>query len=397
MAQGGFRLDWRDGPKDAITASGDLYEGSSGQPTTVAIFTPPFSQALVGDAAFRGRNVLARWTRTFASAGELVTQAYYDETNRHEPAYGEDRNTTDLDVRHRFRWGGRHDAVWGVNYRHSRGRFVGVPSLQIVPAERGDDIAGLFANDEARFVGDRLRLTLGTKLEWNDYSGWNVQPSGRAAWVSGAHVFWGSVTRALRTSSRLERDLILYSALSPAQPLFAKAIGSPDFEPESVLAYEAGYKLQASRLILRASAFHNAYRDLADNQPGPPFREPGVPPEPDRTVIPVRITNGPGGTAKAAGNSAGTRPGRPRTRSSMTQSVWTHATRRPSRLTSHRRRDHTRRKPVTAVATCTTWPSVSGSRIASSTARTTHPSSRDAYHSRVYPFCSESIQATSWA
>ena len=303
MMQGGFRLDWRNGARDSLTASGDLYEGSAGQPITVATFVPPFSEALVGDAAFRGRNLVTRWRRSLPSAGELTVQAYYDHTTRHEPHYAEWRDTVDLDARHRVQWGGRHDAVWGVSYRASHGRFEGVPAVRILPEGRTDDIASVFANDEARLVGGRLRLTLGTKLEWNDYAGWNVQPSARAAWIAGRHTVWASATRSVRTPSRLERDVVFYTSLSATQPLFAKATGSPDLVPESVAAFEAGYKAHYRRLIVSASAFHNAYRDLASNEAGPPAVEAGGPGEPPRLVVPVRITNGDGGQASGVEGS----------------------------------------------------------------------------------------------
>lgn len=299
MTQGGFRVDWRHGARDTLTASGDLYEGSAGQPITVATFVPPFSEALVGDAAFRGRNLVTRWRRSLASAGELTVQAYYDHTTRHEPHYAEWRDTVDLDARHRLQWGGRHDAVWGLSYRASHGRFEGVPAVRILPEGRTDDIASLFVNDEARLLGDRLRLTLGTKLEWNDYAGWNLQPSARAAWIAGRHTLWASATRSVRTPSRLERDVVFYTSLSSTQALFAKATGSPGLVPESVAAFEAGYKAHYRRLIVSASAFHNDYRDLASNEAAPPMVEAGGPGEPPRLIVPVRITNG--ATGKASG------------------------------------------------------------------------------------------------
>jgi iron complex outermembrane recepter protein len=298
MRLGGFRLDWSRGERDRFTVLGDLYDGSSPQPATVAIFTAPYSVLVTGDAAFRGRSLVSRWNHTLEGGSEISTQAYYDHTTRREPYYGESRDTFDLEVQHRFHWGGHHDFIWGADYRGSTGTFDGSAAVRIVPSKREDDIAGLFANDELRLLGNRLRITFGTKLEWNDYSGWNVQPSGRLAWVLSRHTFWGSATRGVRTSSRLERDVILYSSLSPKQPLFARTTGSPDFTPESVFALEAGYKLRLSRLILTASAFRNAYYDLATNQVGAPVFEAGTGDEPTRTVIPVSIANGPGGTAK---------------------------------------------------------------------------------------------------
>jgi iron complex outermembrane receptor protein len=292
LATGGFRLDWSRSERDNVTVLGNAYNGSSGQPATLTLFTPPYSQLVVGDAAYRGRSVLGRWRRTLSSRGELRTQVYYDHTTRHETYYGEGRDTFDIDVQHRFEWGGRNDFVWGANYRHSLGDFEGNPALRMEPGKRGDDIGGLFANDELRLAGGRLRATLGTKVEWNDYSGWNVQPSGRLAWLAGGHTFWASATRALRTSSRLEHDVIVYTSLSAAQPLFAKTTGSADFEPESVVALEGGYKLHVARLIVSASAFHNKYYDLATNEVGTPTVEPGI-----GAIVPVRITNGPGGSA----------------------------------------------------------------------------------------------------
>lgn len=295
MALGGFRLDWSRKERDTFTVLGDAYDGSSPQPSAVAIFTPPYSRLAVGDAAFRGRSVLGRWRRTLGGAGELTAQGYYDHTTRHEAYYSEARDTVDIDLQHHFDWGGRHDFVWGASYRRSAGTFEGQPTLRIDPAKRSDDIGGVFANDELRFLADRLRVTVGTKFEWNDYSGWNVQPSGRLAWLLRGHTFWASATRALRTSSRVERDILVYTSLSPTQPLFARTSGSPDFQPENVVALEAGYKLHVSRLILTASAFRNRYYDLAFNDVGPPAPEAGS--DPPRAIIPVRITNGPGGSA----------------------------------------------------------------------------------------------------
>jgi iron complex outermembrane receptor protein len=297
LGVGGFRVDGQRGERDRYTVLGDLYDGRSPQPITVAIFTPPFSTALVGDAAFRGRSLLGRWKHSRANSGEWSVQAYYDHTIRRETYYGEVRRTFDLEVQHRLGLGRRNDLVWGASYRRSEGAFEGIPALRLVPSRRVDDIAGLFVNDELRLLGDRLRFTFGTKLEWNDYSGWNVQPSGRIAWVRARHTFWGSMTRGVRTTSRVERDLILYSSLSATQPSFARTTGSPDFRPESVVALEAGYKLQRSRLILTASVFKNAYYDLATNQLGAPGLEAGAEGEPTRTVIPVRITNGSRGSA----------------------------------------------------------------------------------------------------
>ncbi|MEO8359285.1 MAG: TonB-dependent receptor [Vicinamibacteria bacterium] len=291
LGLGGFRMDWERDPANAITLIGNLYDGSSIQPTTLASFTAPFARVVAGEARFTGQNILGRWKRALAGHGEITSQAYFDHSKRVEPYYGEGRNTVDLDIQHHFDWGGRNDFVWGANFRRSDGTFNGSQVIRLDPARRADDVAGVFANNEMRVLDDRLRLTAGTKLEWNDYSGWNAQPSARVAYVLPHHTFWGSLTRAVRTSSRIERDIVLYSPLSATEPIFAKTTGSDAFQPESVVALETGYKLRFSRVILTASAFRNRYFEIANNVPGTPFTEGGGD-EPIRTVTPISILNG---------------------------------------------------------------------------------------------------------
>jgi iron complex outermembrane receptor protein len=299
LGQAGFRVDASPLSGHRFTLQGDAYRGEAGQQATVATFTAPYSTVLTGDARFDGANAVARWSRPTSGRAELTAQLYYDHTSRDEVYFDEDRDTVDLDVQHRFPWASRHEAVVGAAYRLSHGRFAGPETLQILPPSRHDDIASLFAHDELRVMGGRLRLGLGAKLEWNDYSGWNVQPAARAAFVVRAsHVVWASVTRAVRTTSRVEHDLLSYTSLSASAPLFARTSGSPDFEPESVLAFEAGYKGQPLRTVLvTVSAFQNEYHDLATSVAGSPVIEPTTPP---RSVVPVRITNGPGGEVRGA-------------------------------------------------------------------------------------------------
>jgi iron complex outermembrane receptor protein len=296
LGLGGFRLDWERDAANHFTFSGDAQRGHASQSTTIPYFTAPFQRTVLGKAEFGGANLLGRWKRMFENGGELRVQTYFDHTNRDESHYSERRNTIDFDSQFHAPRRGIHDLVFGASYRRSAGDFPGTPVLRFVPAKRNDDLFGVFANDEMRFLDDRLRVTLGTKIEWNDYAGWNTQPSARAAWASKRHLFWGSLTRALRTSSRLEEGVVLYSALSATQPLFAKTTGSDDFAPEKVTAIEGGYKLRLPRVLLTVSAFRNAYHGLAASLPGgPAFTEGGADGEPVRTVTPIVIGNGPAG------------------------------------------------------------------------------------------------------
>src|SRR2546425_272467 len=220
--------------------------------------------------------------------GSAVTVlAYYDRTRRVEPNFREVRDTFDLDVQHRKRLGDRNQLVWGLGYRVSDGRTRALETLAFIPADRTDHIFSAFVHDEIGLVKDRLQLSLGTKLERNQYTGFELQPSGRLLWAPRPRqALWAAVTRAVRTPSRVERDLFLTFALSPLSPLFARVEGNREFTSERTLAYEAGYRVQpADRLSLEVALFHDRYTNLSSLEQGAPFAEDG------RSILPLLIGN----------------------------------------------------------------------------------------------------------
>src|SRR2546430_15593104 len=66
----------------------------------------------------------------------------------------------------------------------------------------------LFRSQDQIAVLDTLKLTLGTKLEHNDFSGYEYQPTARLAWNPfRRQLLWGAISRAVRVPTRLERDI----------------------------------------------------------------------------------------------------------------------------------------------------------------------------------------------
>ena len=100
-----------------------------------------------------------------------------------------------------------------------------------------------FAQDEIA-LRDRLHLTVGAKLEHNPYTDFEFQPSVRLAWkATDRQTLWSAVSRAVRTPSRLDRDLVF--------------LPGKDFHSEELVAYELGYRTQpAERLSLSIAAFY---------------------------------------------------------------------------------------------------------------------------------------------
>jgi iron complex outermembrane receptor protein len=141
------------------------------------------------------------------------------------------------------------------------------PSLfAFLPAHKLLHLFSGFVQDEITLVDQRLRVTLGTKVEHTTYTGIEIQPSGRLAWTpTASHTIWAAVSHAVRTPSRIDRDFFLLAA--PDFPIIAGA----DFESEEVLALELGWRLQAKEnLSLSLATFYNEYDDLRSAEPGPP-------------------------------------------------------------------------------------------------------------------------------
>jgi len=286
--QGGFRTDWNFTQSDSLTIQGDAYQGKSGQRTTVSTFSAPFLAVVRDDTDFSGMNLLGRWRRTLSDTSNLAFQVYYDRTFRREPTFQERRNTVDFDFQHRFKITGHQEFTWGLGYRYTRGDTQSMPTVVFSPPNRADNLVSAFVQDEIVLVENRLRLTVGSKFEHNDYSGFEFQPSARLLWTPAErHYLWASISRAVRTPSRVEEDLLLTATLSPIVPTFARLSGNNSFEPEKVLAYEVGYRMQPTdRSSVDIAAFYNRHSDLLSLESGATFLEP-----PGNLILPFSIDN----------------------------------------------------------------------------------------------------------
>lgn len=260
LGQGGFHVDWDASNASRVTLQGDLYDGRIGQPSG-------------GDIAVSGGNAMAKWSHTISEGSSLAAQLYYDRTHRDIPGtFGEDLDTYDVDLQHRTRLGARHDVVWGLGYRLINDRVVNSAALAFLPPHVARQWFTGFVQDEIALVPDKLHVALGTKIEHNDYTGFEIQPSGRVNWaLSPSGTLWAAVSRALRTPSRIDRELF-----APGQPPYFLA-GGPGFHSEEELAYELGYRHQRGSLAVSVATFYSRYYGLRSlEQANPPAASPLV-------------------------------------------------------------------------------------------------------------------------
>lgn len=257
LAQGGFRSDWLPRSGDKVTFQGDFYGG--------AMEGGILDLAAPNDSRVNGQNFLTRWTHPLADESDITLQAYWDRTWRNLRGNVSDEfNTFDLDFQHRIAPYGRHQVIWGLGYRLMRDDVGNGPTVAFIPAEQTLELFSGFLQDEIMLVEDRLFLTLGTKLEHNDYSGLEVQPSARLAWRPRTNqTVWAAVSRAVRSPARVDTEVRL-----PGTAPYMIRGGGSRFEAEDVLAYELGYRTELSQQVeLSLTTFYHDYDDLASLEP----------------------------------------------------------------------------------------------------------------------------------
>jgi iron complex outermembrane receptor protein len=248
-AQTGFRMDWERNDHDTITIQGDLYDEDAGESVQATSYTPPFSFIANADAHLSGGNIMGRWKRILDGGKDIQIQAYYDRTNRHEPNFGDIRNTFDMDFLERLPMPARQRLSVGFGARFSDGDELEVVSgLTFDPAHNTDRLLTAFVQDEIALVPDRFSVIAGTKLLNTNFTGADLEPSVRMLWTpTKTQTGWISFTRAVRTPADVERDFFLsgFGGVDPTTglPIFARFNANRNFRSEILKGYEAGYRL----------------------------------------------------------------------------------------------------------------------------------------------------------
>ena len=293
----GFRTDWDlDRSKsNSLTVQGDCYTGLAANVMEHTLTVPPYSWPETEYMDTSGQNVLMRWRHVYNEDSDWTLQVYYDNFVRARQVLSENVRTFDVDFQYRFPLGDRHRIICGAGYRHiSDECFSGDPfTLSLVPPVLSASFSNQFVQDEIALVPDHLELTLGCKLEQNYYTGLEYEPTARLLWTPDRrHSAWGAVSRAVRTPARISDSLFFTAPPSPMTgPMFPRILGNPDFRSEVLIAYELGYRAQASeRFSYDIATFYNVYDHLMTVTPGVPFDEDD--PFPTHKVLPLMFANG---------------------------------------------------------------------------------------------------------
>ena len=278
LTQGGFRVDWDPTAINSFTFQSDVYAGETSALSTT------------NRAPVAGGNFISTWNHSFSAGSELTVRAYFDRTDRdYQGTLAEVRNTADVDIQHRFALGERNEILWGGGYRFTSDETVGSYRVSFLPPDANDHIANMFVQDDITVVADRLHFVVGAKLEHNDYTGFEFQPSARLLYTPDERqTIWAAASRAVRSPSRADTGLQGNDGIPPGP--VTSITGVPDFKSENLIALEMGYRIQPRpRLSFDLATFFNLYDNLGSVEAGAPFNSANPPPA--HVVLPLTANN----------------------------------------------------------------------------------------------------------
>lgn len=283
----GFRVDG-DIEDDSFTLQGDVFDGDQDVSLVTPITTSPFSQTVFSTDDAYGGNVLARWNHRISRRSDLSIQGYVDHYARLESNFEQRVSTADVQFQHSIRPDARNQFIWGGGARLYYQDLAGTYSATVNERYDTHEVLNVFAQDEYAVIPQKLYMTLGSKFEYNDFTGFEVQPSARLMWHPVANqTLWTAVSRAVRTPSSIEEDVDLL-ALVTTGPVESRVYGNPNQKSEELIAYELGHRYQPlTNLSFDTALFYNDYDNIQTiGSPGAAFIGPN-----GNTIVPYTFNN----------------------------------------------------------------------------------------------------------
>jgi iron complex outermembrane receptor protein len=288
----GFRADSNNTEeRTTFTLQGDAYHNQDTEMRNLTLTTAPYSHIDQENILARGGNVMGHWNKALSEDSKISVSSYFDYNARNQALIQDQRATYDLDAQYELQTWSHNKFIIGAKYRYSNDQLTETSGSIITfpESKRVDETFSGFIQDKITLQPEKWFLTLGSKFEHNDYTGTEIQPSARIQWhPSQTQMVWTSVSRAVRTPSRLENDLNAIQAAGAVGGtlLTVDTTANPYLQSEELMAYEAGYRNQLTeKLLLDVTTFYNDYTNLVT------YTSTGIVFPPPRFIIPLTPFN----------------------------------------------------------------------------------------------------------
>ncbi len=259
--QAGFRLDTAPEKNYRFRLSSDVYAMTTG----IMYHAPDYP--IIDDGYGFGFNILTKLEKKGEKRSWFL-QGYYDHSSA--ASYPLLNWILDIyDLEYQLNLDKRSQKLsFGLGYRLYVTDIDNTESYLFVPAKSKTYIFNFFFQDEIYF-NTNLGLILGSKFEYHEDTGLEIQPTARIFWQPDPKTtLWAAISRAVRIPSKGELDAILNIWLPPEKgknnfPTLLRIEGDDDLNPEKLIAFEAGIRANVKKkFYVDLSGFIHLYSDL---------------------------------------------------------------------------------------------------------------------------------------
>ena len=311
MQRAGFRTEWQAQSGADITVQGDIYQGTTRPPLRIAdpdLSSSAFVTLTDKSRDQKGGNISAHFKKVLSDTSDYSLRAIYDNYQNFDYRITEKRDTLDFEFQHYFKPWAKHNLVWGASYRAT---FYEIDKTKYMYFLDGSEketnhLYNIFVQDDI-VLNSKWDLTLSSRFEHNDFTGFEVQPNARLTWrPTENRTFWSAISRAVKTPSLSDTKLQTNGiTISGRNPTYVVPIsGNENLKSEKLTAFELGYREVFNQsLRFDSTIFFNQYKDIQAYDQGfecptgnLEFRDgvyvcyqPGIT---NPVIIPSQLTNG---------------------------------------------------------------------------------------------------------
>jgi len=256
--QAGMRLDYQITQFDSLRLSADGFSQKYSHLNSLG----PFRD--FHDSRGDGFNSILEYKKDVAPGESFQAQFYYDYVHMNEKGtFSHKTHTWDASFTYNLVLGDIHHLTIGGGARIVNSIVEDSAGfINLLPRRESVLNTNIFVQDKITLIEEKLFLTLGSKVEFLEYTGTEFEPTVRLSYAPNEkNLFWAAYSRAVRSPSRFENN----------SSIFGLTIGNHQVESEILDAYEIGFRRRFEKVTLDLTAFYYDYDSLVleDNSSSP--------------------------------------------------------------------------------------------------------------------------------
>ncbi|RJP29961.1 MAG: hypothetical protein C4527_10815 [Candidatus Omnitrophota bacterium] len=276
FGKAGFRIDWQPSEQDDVILQGDLFQDDVWVSWPTVYIPPAFYQVKNRyEKDKMGGDLMVQWDRTFDDGAKMKWLTYYDYFSlAHDIVINMNYHVLKTDLQYQFNPFSDHEIIVGSGYRLVSDDIEN-GYVEYIPQHANDQTFTVYFQDNYKIIEDKLRLSLGAQIQYSDYSDFDYQPTVKLVYTPyEKYTIWASITRAAQHYYRGHKEDVftIYSLDVPYEtgtiPEIVRLSHEGDVDSESVLSFEIGQRLQATRnLSFDLSIFYTIIKDYISADP----------------------------------------------------------------------------------------------------------------------------------